>query len=394
MKAWLVFVLALVLGIGLGLGLAYYQVHSAPWDGTGNGPLAATIAPSVRDQKAPDEPRATVIGSESFDFGTMDAAGKGSHDFEIKNTGKAKLTLTKGTTTCRCTSFEIEKTELKPGEATKVTVAWAAKNFRGTYRQIANLMTSDTNHPTVPLSVTGRILSSTKVDPPDLVFSDIPIGEATSQTLHVFSYVSVPFELSAAEALPPSVRQWFDVKIEPMPADQLKAEPDAKNGCLIRVTVKPGLPLGAFQQTIRLTTNLRDVPQIEIPVKGTMARDVTIIGLGWDNEHDTLYFHDVVESSEGAERRIFITARGDHRKKMNLKPVEVEPKFLQIDVDNPVEVPNKELVRVAVTVRIPKGSPSANYLGGEGGRMGRILFETGLPRTDKLEMRVRFAVQR
>ena len=59
-----------------------------------------------------------VVDQVEYDFGTMERESRKSHRFTIRNEGKGSLVLKKGDTTCRCTKFEIAKTELAPGETT------------------------------------------------------------------------------------------------------------------------------------------------------------------------------------------------------------------------------------------------------------------------------------
>lgn len=387
MKTWPIFLLSLVLGAGVGYALAYYQVHRAPWDGTANG-LGSAAVPVEPGQELPE----IVIEPETFDFGTMDASSTRSREFEIKNVGKAKLTLEKGDTTCRCTKFELGATELEPGQSTKATVEWTGKNFRGPYRQHANIQTNDPRKSRVSITITGKIISTTKVEPPDLVFSNIAAGTKATQTLQIYSFAPGKFELSDAEIFPPDNREWFEVKVEPMPEAQVQKEEEAKAGYLVHLTVKPGLPLETFEQTIHLKTNLAKVERIDIPLRGTITRDLAVIGSGWSNAQNLLSFPDVVSSDAGAAMELFVTARGADRRLLKLRPIEVTPDFLEVKVGEAKEVEGKELVRVTVIVKIPKGSPAANYLGG-GNPLGKIRFETGLPRSEQLEMRVRFAIQ-
>ena len=50
--------------------------------------------------------------------------------------------------------------------------------------------------------------------------------------------------------------------------------------------------------------------------------------------------------------------------------------------------------RTRLTVRIPPGTPPATHLGSGQGALGRIILETSHPDVPRLEIRVRFAVEK
>jgi hypothetical protein len=123
------------------------------------------------------------VDEQHYDFGTMQRGTSKSHDFKITNLGDAPLKLRGGTTTCKCTLSEVSEKPIPPGESTKVHVQWAAKADNGPFRQTANVLTNDPLNSTLELTVEGKIMSASGVEPPDLLFDKIPVGESkTTQT--------------------------------------------------------------------------------------------------------------------------------------------------------------------------------------------------------------------
>jgi hypothetical protein len=385
----------LAMGGGVGWGVAQLRIRALPWDGTGGGLAEMQEAPAApKPKRSAEGPRGGAVATvdePTYDFGVMEQKGTGKHAFTIKNTGTINLTLSKGHTTCKCTLADIDKAEVPPGESTQVTLEWHGKLFEGEYRQSATIGTNDPERPQVTLAVTGRILALVKAVPTDVVFSALSPNRSSTTEVKFFGFVPAPLALSNQQWLEPRTAPYFDVQIDPMPADMVQNEKNAKSGLILRLTVKPGLPIGSFRQTLRAHTNVDDVKEIELPIHGTVVGTVSVSGRDWDNEKGVLLLGRVPQGV-GEERSLRIMCRGPDREKIQLKLAEVSPSFLQVEIGQ-AEKSRGTIRQVPLLIRIPKGSPTANHFGGDGAApTGRILLETGLPDMPPLLIRVWFAV--
>jgi hypothetical protein len=333
-----------------------------------------------------------VVQSDSFDFGTMNASSTASHDFVFTNQGNANLTLTNGPTTCKCAVANLERAEVPPGESTKVTLEWKARGFQGPYKQTATVMTNDTRRSEVTLTVSGRIVSTVKADPEELVLNGITAGESASRTVAVFGCVPEPLKITGQEFVEPRTARFFDVKWVPMKPEEVAKDKDAKSGVLVQVNLKPGLPIGPFKQTIRLKTSLAAMPSMDVPVNGTVVGDIAVVGAQWDEKYGVLQIGSV-SSREEVSRTLIVVARGQYRDRIKLKVAEVWPALLKVAIGPTIGASASGVRETPVVIRIPKGSPPAAHLGTETSKCGRILLETGLPRAPQLLIRVQFAVE-
>ncbi len=153
MRTTFLALLAILLGIALGIGVALLRIRAAPWKPDVDRTAAGAAAPIRR----PDEPAPKVVVDQSrYDFGTLDMASQGSHEFVFTNAGKAPLKLAAGETSCRCTMSELAQKEIPPGGSTKVTITWKPKDQPGPYEQTAKILTNDPQRPEVTLTVSGR----------------------------------------------------------------------------------------------------------------------------------------------------------------------------------------------------------------------------------------------
>jgi hypothetical protein len=120
---------------------------------------------------------------ETFDAGHVfaDSVRKVSHQFTIRNTADRTLKISGVTKTCGCTSFDLEKSVLGPGESTKLDIHVATPR---SYQQVFASCTLHTDHPVLKswqytlkfTSLPGLALSADHVnfgritkDGPDLV---------------------------------------------------------------------------------------------------------------------------------------------------------------------------------------------------------------------------------
>jgi Protein of unknown function (DUF1573) len=383
MRLTLLILAAAVTGALIGLGGTIIELGRRPW-----GPENSYL---LGGGEATGPQARIVVDADEYNFGTMEKDAQLSHTFAVTNTGQLPLELTNGGVSCgRCTEFSIAKTPLQPGESTTVEVKWKGLNG-GPFRQSATLNTNDPRRQQINFTINGKVLSTHRISPEELVFSTISVTDSPTADLSIFSYHStdlavVDYELSDA----PTAGN-FEISREPMPDDAVHAEPDAKSGVIVHVKVKPGLPLGAIQQKIRLRLNLPEQPVVEVPVGGTVTSDLQILGRNWDAEKGMLYLG-TVKSDEGAKADLLLHARGASRHELKPKVREASPKWLKITIGEPTDLGGGELVRVPITVEIPPGSPAENHMGNQQGKLGEILIDTGHPEAPSLRLQVRFAV--
>ncbi|MGQ9574643.1 MAG: DUF1573 domain-containing protein [Thermoguttaceae bacterium] len=394
MRTWPVVVLAAVLGVGAGFGLTALRIKSAPWDGTAAGSRLTPSTPPPASGVFGNRPVPKVeVDHDSYDFGVMDSLLKGSHVFQFKNAGRALLTLTKGPTSCRCTVAQMEKAELQPGESAGVTLEWTAKTSEGPYRESVVIETNDPERPRVTLTVHGEVTTAIQVNPSELVFSALSPEQSAVGTVNLLGRLPEPFAIEGHELVDPKFAGCYEVTIEPLKGAELAAE-KAQSGYALHVKIKPGLPTGAFRQVIRVKTNVKTVPTIDIPVKGSIVSDEVLIlgGKDWAPQASLLSI-ETVDNRKDTVQELTILVRGSYCDKVKFEIVEVWPALLQVEIGQTVQTPNKSESRTPLIIRIPKNSPPANHLGSEQGKLGRILLRTNHPSASTLLVRVRFAIE-
>jgi hypothetical protein len=381
-KFLLAILLAIVCGTGIGAGAGVLKFRQNPWQGgIGAAPIAA----------------GGVVGidAEEFDFGRKEFTEDGLHEFTVTNRGDSRLILRVGQSSCSCTVSELAKSELSPGESTKVRVSWRSKHHTGPFGQTVTILTTDPHRPEVVFKIKGEFFQSVYADPDELTFNQITGSDPVTKEVRVFSSLpGSPITIVGHEFTSPAQGRFFDVDSAPLPAEQLPKENGIKSGVLVHVTVKPGLPLGRFLQTIDLNTNLMD-RAVKVNVFGSVG-EVTLVGPGWSSEAGVLEVG-TLDGRQTAQRRLIVISRGPSAGQMKFKVARVEPDFLKVTVGEPKLDDTGQLSQTELLIEIPdskamgKRAP-ADYLGRDNGRLGEILLETTTSPPHSLPIRVRFLV--
>ncbi len=326
-----------------------------------------------------------------YDFGTMQRGTAKSHNFTITNSGDAPLKLKAGTTSCKCTLSEVSESAIAPGESTQVKVQWTAKADNGPFRQTANIMTNDPLQSTVELTVDGKIMSASGVEPSDLMFDKIPVGESKSTQTFVMAMLQDDLTVTDPVLSDPTTRDRFDVKIEPVDTKDLPNK-NARRGFKVTVTALPGLPAGRVMQWLSLRTNLQDAEKLEIPIMGQVVGDISVHGTGWSEDHSALMLGNI-KSSEGGHAKLSIVVRGAEAAGTTFAIKSVDPPEMKVKIGEPRKLKDT-LVQTPLEIEIPVGTRPMVHLDTSQGDPGHIVLTTTNPKIKELAVDVQFAVER
>src|SRR3989304_959639 len=242
MKIIFKLILAATIGIAVGVTTASLRVAMNPWDG--NPPVAGDNTPYTLP--APAQERSNLdFDSSVFDFGSLDTQTKASHVFRIRNAGTATLKISKGETSCKCVVGDLDRTEIPPGETADITITLETNQRLGQFRETATFFSNDPLHPRFDLEVSGQIKAKVWAVPAELIFNQITADEPATRQIRLLCYQEEPWQVLEYQWEVAETAKYYQFDYLPLTAGQIKEEPDAKSGYMLRVTVKPGLPYGA-----------------------------------------------------------------------------------------------------------------------------------------------------
>lgn len=395
MRTTTIIIFSVLAGVLVGLGTAYSALTINGW----NPELeyikhADLVKKIIRETKNPDAK--AHIETTVFDFGIKDVKEKGKHEFFIKNVGTAPLTLEVNRTTCTCTGIDLSKKRLLPNETCKATLHYDAERATtGHYNQGGIIVTNDPENEEIHLSVTGIFTSPVVLQPGTVVFSSVPASETRSTSIRFYGFEKMPLQIESAEW---KDREHFDFTFTPSEL----SEEDKKDSMLQyassvyegTVTVKPGMPVGSFQEKFRLRSNYPSEPVVEFLVRGQISGNaISITGMGYDKESGTIRLGGT-SRGQRFSRSFSVQFLGTASIQADLKVKEVKPEWLKTDLSEPRDIGGDTARRrlYTLTLEIPADAPVGSFMGTDGENVANILLETGLNDTPTVRIPIQFAV--
>jgi hypothetical protein len=391
---------AILLGAAAGAALGYWEAQ--PWA------MRAIPAPAPADALPADaeaSAHAVVEGGATFNFGNMETGTSQGHVYPIRNTGKAPLKVTFLSHTCKCTTIKLngkpveedgEKIDanatilIPPGGTGEAYLEWTAQVPAGPFRHGAKFETSDPAMSHLDLNVEGEIVASTTLAPAQLIFGNVPATKPGKAELMVLAFLEPEVKILSHEILPEQLAKQVKVTIEPVPKDKLP-DPTAKAGARVTAVYQPSGVLGAFGGSLKLTTNLKQAPNLDVPIYGTVKGDISILGKGWTESAGTLR-PDPVRSAEGGVLKLNVAIRGEHADDTEIRIAKVDPPVLKASLGDRKTM-RENLIWIPLTIEIPAGTRPMVRAGEDQGGEGEIVLATTHPTTSEVRLRVLFTVQ-
>jgi hypothetical protein len=375
---------AVLVGATIGAAVAYVEVR--PGSGVSQRPSAGNQV------EAPGGNNPLVeIKQPNYQFGAMQRGTTKSHEFLVRNAGHSPLTLRVGSTTCKCTIGNVSDAPIPAGESVSVKLEWSALVSPGPFRQTATIITNDPLNPRVELSVQGEVTEATGIYPPDFTFDKVTAGETKTAEVFIMAFTQDELKVDEPEFSNTETRKFFDVSVEPIPTKELP-NPKAKAGVRVRVSTKPGLRLGRFDQWLSVTTNIPDAEKMKIPIVGRVVGNIGIHGRMWNEDQSVLRLGRV-KSSEGVEAPLNVVIRGEGADKVMLSIASVDPPELVAKLGTPKKIKDT-LVHVPLVIEIPPGTPPMARLDINQHDEARVVLRTNHPDVPEMVLGVRFAVEK
>lgn len=404
MKTWICLTVVAVIGMGAGAWSAWAEFQQGELFVPHNGSKVET-APSE------DAPEVVVVNGETFNFGVMTQGTTMKHEFQFKNMGQGPLEIWAGESSCTCTVASVtgeaslqegpsdessedtqEHVVLQPGETTDVQLRWKAKNSQNpNYRQAAEILTNDPARPKVRLTIKGTVEYLVQLDPDEIKLTNASVQRGgAGSTLLLWSTEPMP-EILDAKLAHESTADQYEFHFEPLTKEELVSHDPAKSGVRIVVRLKPGLPVGAANQLLRITVDEASVGTIDVPIVASVASDLSIIGGADYRRQGNFLDWGLVSRAKGRESKLFVVVKGEHRNEVKLAVERIDPEdSLQVEIGEPRD-PDARVLTYPLTVRLAPDCPTMRRLGRNDG-LAEVVLSTQHPTAKKLSFQVRFAV--
>lgn len=415
-------VVGVILGVAVGFGVGKFQASMysswSPDKEINKGKEFAAVGKSDPAESASTaavdgakkEPRVKV-DEVAFDFGILEknpSTEKGEHPFYIENVGDADLTLADGGKGCFCTTFTISKSTVKPGEKATVLFKWDGARSGGVFNQGVRVLTNDPNMKEITFAVKGLYTSPVISMPSELAFNNASTSSETTRTFRLFGFerndddTPLDLEILETELSDPA---HFELQLTKDAVENMTEE--EKNNRLLQfatsvyngsVTLKTGMPQGAFQELLRLRLNSPKTPVVEIPMHGSiMGREIKVLGPLFDDKESGMLRLDSVAQKQGKStslRLLIFEAIPCNEKTVFVKSV--RPDWINVSFDYPDEELQRatKVRQIGATIEVPAGSPQGAFMGPGKDQLGEIVLQIGEDEetAQNVVIPVRFAV--
>lgn len=381
MKVPVILVSSLVLGAACGAGLVAYEFSGEHY-----------FNRFVDSGQQSLGPVAKLEGDSTHRFDVMPVYATGEKVFIIKNIGDEDLTLEQGESTCQCTVGKLTEGALKPGESTNVTLEWTPKSATDEFSHTAMILTNDPNQPQISLNVQGRVIAEYRVDPPGLSFGDSTPVQTRSATFKVYSYVDDNMKIADIDVLGGRLTEFFETSTRDLSASELKEDAEAKSGVEVTVTLKPGMPLGEYSETVRFKTNRKSADPQEVSIAGRITGEIDFLRLGSPfNMQARILTLGLVNGREGATEKLHLVTKGEHAKNVAFTIDETTlPDELTIELGEPKPIGGGKSMLHPMIIKVAKNALPVNHTANQA---VKVIIKTTHPTATEISFRVDYTVE-
>ncbi|MDO4575295.1 MAG: DUF1573 domain-containing protein [Planctomycetia bacterium] len=346
--------------------------------------------PTEATDMAVPEPK--VRYERVFDFGTVsEDVRELKHAFRVENVGTAELKLSPGATSCRCTSAELPKGILAPGEAMEIPVVIQTVGVSGIFEQAATFFTNDPAAGEIQLNVSGRIDAPVWLERPELSAQRLVENVPSELSVNVYAVESQPLEVSDFRLGNEAIASFFKVTAEPLPAEALaEVQPPAGAGCRLKIEILPGIPMGAFSQTVTMRVHSQKRPELTLSIHGVVGDTIALFGRGWNEERNILTLGSI-PSDRGLEQTYWVVVKGDAFDQTEIAVEDVVPECVRVSVGERSTMSETKTCRTALTISIPKGAATCNYWSDATKQLGTLTLKNKAD-GKSLKVYLRFAI--
>lgn len=199
----------------------------------------------------------------TFDFGSRDAAESVEHTFLVKNTGTADLEIKKVQPACGCTTAELEKNIIPPGDSAKVAAKLSLAGRSGEVQKPINIESNDPTNPTLQLLIKGIVSTDFQISPNTMMLQKDSPQALASASVIVKSLKNEPFEILTSQSESGKLKiRW----------DKLPDE----NAYQVTANLEDRYEPGQYGDKITLETNHPTRKQLEVSVLVVVPAPISV----------------------------------------------------------------------------------------------------------------------
>lgn len=230
-----------------------------------NRPNGVSTQPSV-------EKDAGAIRKISFDAGSVPLNDKISHTFTIRNDTSSPLRITGVNKSCGCTTAELPKHDIKPGETLGVPVR--VDVGRSSAKQVQTVLLN-TDSPKLSQFVLSLAYQGSdggwETTPRQVRFGRVVAGETLRRDVHLATGVASQI-VSVA-----SMEPWHSVSLRTASTNPAGASVGGGASAVITIALAADAPAGELGGSVRVKTTSKTAPELVVPVFATVERNLRLV---------------------------------------------------------------------------------------------------------------------
>jgi hypothetical protein len=308
-----------------------------------------------------------VINKTEHNFGEVKKGDQATYSFVFKNEGSAELLIKNVAPTCGCTASEFTKS-VPPGQEGKITLSINTSSFNGAVTKSAEVTTNDPQRERFSLVMSLVIASDSA--PQGRQIGPFIIGPSNQSILRVAQGMSVNGLITITNVAANSIRitnvnpqgESFSVNLTTLVEGRRYA---------LNFGSTANLPLGSHKQTVKLATDSKEMPELEIHLEAIVIRAVSV-------NPSSLTFENVPLSDPEAEIPVvskLLWLRLERGVGLEIKEVSSDLPFVKVKKESTLGAGQMILLRVGFSEKPPKGT-----------HLGKIKIETNHPHAKVIEV--------
>lgn len=207
-----------------------------------------------------------MLVTRDHDFGTVASGSTAQYRFAVRNPYSHEIELTRVRSSCGCTTAQLENTRLGRGETGYILADFNTRSFSGPHESTLTLEATwrDNGVPRAgeaSLTVRGVIRSRITVEPAEINFPDVAVGEAAAQNVRVTAHGQPQWQLHCVECSTNSLN--VDVSEPKRAPEQVIYD--------MLVHLGTHLPAGHFREQLTVVPAADADPKIPIDVTGRVV---------------------------------------------------------------------------------------------------------------------------
>lgn len=228
--------------------------------------VACVLMSSVLGSSARADWTQTVFPVKSHDFGTVAVAAKTEFRFPVVNTFTSDLHIRSVRESCGCTTAIIETATIAPGETGSILARFNTPTFRGKRGATLTVVIDKPFYSEIQLKVDGYIRSDMVFHPGAIELGTVNQGEPKSGSTKLFYAGRSDWQVVDVRSNTP----WL------VPTFKQTERGAGKANYELSVEVREDAPEGYFQDELIVQTNDRSMPNVPLPVNGTVESALSI----------------------------------------------------------------------------------------------------------------------